>query len=119
MDTPIFVWSYELTRISIYLMLSICLIKFSADDILKYFSDNLHEISRPIFWEKSKKNIVNLSSAEFARRAIKVKIGVRNNTIFFFFFFRRCMSKAITRPGVQHFYSKSFSKGKREKENVS
>ena len=71
-----------------------------------------------LFSGKKEEKIVNLSSAEFARRAIKVKIGVRNNTIFFFFF-RRCMSKAITRPGVQHFYSKSFSKGKREKENVS
>jgi hypothetical protein len=28
------------------------------------------------------------------------------------------MSKAITRTGVQHFYSKSFAKGKGGKENV-
>ena len=29
------------------------------------------------------------------------------------------MSKAIMRPGVHHYYSKSFTKGKKEKENVS
>ena len=46
-----------------------CLVKTSADDILKYFayfsqkigfdilckSDNLYEISKPIFWGKKKK----------------------------------------------------------------
>ena len=34
--------------------------------------DNLHEISKPIFW-KNKKNIISLSSAEFAQRVVKVK----------------------------------------------
>ena len=66
------------------------LIKISADDILKYFSyfsqkigfgsscnmsygDNLHEMPKSIFWE-NKKNIVSLSSAEFAQRVVMVKI---------------------------------------------
>ena len=34
--------------------------------------DNLHEISDPVFWEH-KKNITNLSSAEFSQRVVKVK----------------------------------------------
>ena len=29
--------------------------------------DNLHEMSNPVFWEKIKKYIVNLSSAELAQ----------------------------------------------------
>ena len=29
--------------------------------------DNLHEMSNPVFWEKKKKNIVNLSSAKNAQ----------------------------------------------------
>ena len=63
-----------------------------SDDILKYFSyssqkqflkfyenygiswgDNLHEISNPVFWDKSEKKYHNLLSAEFAQRAVKVK----------------------------------------------
>ena len=45
--------------------------KISADSILKYFflflgGDNLHEISKPIFWENKKKN--NLLSTESAQR---------------------------------------------------
>ena len=40
--------------------------------------DNLHEISKPVFLgekkeEKTKKNIINLSSTEFAQRVIEVK----------------------------------------------
>ena len=35
------------------------------------FGDNLHEISNPVFWE-NKKNTVNLSSAEIAKRVVKV-----------------------------------------------
>ena len=35
------------------------------------FGDNLHEMEKLILWE-SKKNIINLSSAEFAQRAVKV-----------------------------------------------
>ena len=35
--------------------------------------DNLHEISNPVFWGKKEKNIINLSSAEFALRVVKVK----------------------------------------------
>ena len=34
--------------------------------------DNLHEISKPIFWKKSE-NIIDLSSAELALRVVKVK----------------------------------------------
>ena len=34
--------------------------------------DNLHEISKPIFSKKNKKNIVKLSSAELAQRVVKV-----------------------------------------------
>ena len=36
--------------------------------------DNLHEMSNPVFWDK--KNI-NLSSAELAKRVVKVKILIR------------------------------------------
>ena len=32
--------------------------------------DNLHEISKPIFWEKLRKNIINLYSAEFAQNML-------------------------------------------------
>ena len=34
--------------------------------------DNWHEMSNPFFWE-NKKNIVPLSSAELAKRVVKVK----------------------------------------------
>ena len=34
--------------------------------------DNLHEMSNPVFWEKNKKNIINLSSTtELAQRVVK------------------------------------------------
>ena len=36
------------------------------------FRDSLHEMSKPITWEKQE-NIVNLSSAELAQRVVKVK----------------------------------------------
>ena len=36
------------------------------------YRDNLHEMSKPIFWE-NKKNI-NLSSAELAQRVVEVKM---------------------------------------------
>ena len=35
----------------------------------------MHEMSKPIFWE-NKENIINLSSAEFAQRVVKVNIYV-------------------------------------------
>ena len=35
--------------------------------------NNLHEMSKPVFWEKFKKNTINLSSTELAHRVIKVK----------------------------------------------
>ena len=34
--------------------------------------DNLHEMSNPVSG-KNKKNIINLSSAEYAQRVVKVK----------------------------------------------
>ena len=34
--------------------------------------DNLHEISKPVFLEKNKKNIIYLSSAEIAHSVVKV-----------------------------------------------
>ena len=34
------------------------------------YGDNLHEVPNPIFWE-NKKNIVSLSSADFAQRVLK------------------------------------------------
>ena len=57
--------------------------KIAADDFLKYFlfyfpdnricrimqivslGDNLHDMSIPIFWGKTQKSIINLSSSEF------------------------------------------------------
>ena len=50
--------------------------------------DNLHELPKPIFWEKIRKNIVNLSAAKFAQRAIKVTnklISSFGDTLTFFF----------------------------------
>ena len=35
--------------------------------------DNLHEISKPVFWEKSKKKNICLSSIYFAQRVVKVE----------------------------------------------
>ena len=36
--------------------------------------DNLHDISKPVFWEKIKKiSIIKLSSAEFAQEVVTVK----------------------------------------------
>ena len=35
--------------------------------------DNLHEMSEPAFWEKNKKNIINLLSAELTQSVVKVK----------------------------------------------
>ena len=40
--------------------------------------DNLHEMSKPIFWEKYE-NISSLSSAELAQRVLRVK-SFRNIT---------------------------------------
>ena len=34
--------------------------------------DNLHEMLNPVFWEKNKKNIINLSFAELTKRVVKV-----------------------------------------------
>ena len=38
-----------------------------------FFGDKLHEISKPITWEK---NIIILLSAEFAHRVIKIKTHI-------------------------------------------
>ena len=32
--------------------------------------DNLHEVSNPVYWGTYKKNITNLSSAEYAKRVV-------------------------------------------------
>ena len=40
-----------------------------------YNGDSLHEMSKPIFLEKIRKNIINLSSAELAHKLVKVKKG--------------------------------------------
>ena len=34
--------------------------------------DNLHDISKPVFWEKKIRNIINVSSAKLAQRVVKV-----------------------------------------------
>ena len=36
--------------------------------------DNLHEMSNPVFWEKNKKNINSLSSAEL-QRVVTIKMS--------------------------------------------
>ena len=41
---------------------------------LQKTGNNLHEMSNPVSWEKNKKNITNLSSAELAQRMVKVKL---------------------------------------------
>ena len=38
---------------------------------LSPLGDNLHEMSKPVFWKK-----INLSSAEFAQKVVKVKVPV-------------------------------------------
>ena len=38
-----------------------------------YNGDSLHEMSKPVFLEKIRKNIINLSSAELAHKLVKVK----------------------------------------------
>ena len=73
-----------------YLSLRLALwVKFSADNILKYFSyfskKTGYDISckleticmkcQILFFGKNKKNIINLSSAENAQRVVKVKDG--------------------------------------------
>ena len=40
--------------------------------------DKLHEMSNFVFWEKIRKYVMNLSSAELAKRVVKVK-GLINN----------------------------------------
>ena len=39
--------------------------------------DNLHEIPKPVFWKKKEKNIINLSSAQFARGVEMVHLNKR------------------------------------------
>ena len=51
--------------------------------IVSLLGDNLHEISNPFFW-KNKKNIISLSSAEYAHSMVSVKM--LKNTFYFFFF---------------------------------
>ena len=40
--------------------------------IVSFIGDNLNDVSDPIFKEKKKKNIIRLSSAEFAHSMIPV-----------------------------------------------
>ena len=40
--------------------------------IVSFGGDNLHEVSDPIFFRKNKKNIISLSSAEFAHSMASV-----------------------------------------------
>ena len=55
-------------------------VKVNPQNILNYFflffSENrirhFMQMSNPVFWEKIRKNIINLSSAENAQRVIKV-----------------------------------------------
>ena len=37
--------------------------------------DNLHEMSKTVYWGKKKENIINLSSAESAQKVVKVNKG--------------------------------------------
>ena len=45
---------------------------FSRKQALTFHANCLHEMSEPIFCEKIRKNIINLSSAELAQRGVKV-----------------------------------------------
>ena len=38
--------------------------------------DNMHEMSKPVFWEKNKKNVINLTPAELAQIELMVKVAV-------------------------------------------
>ena len=69
--------------------------KVSAENILNYFflffpenrfghfvqivslltGDNLHEMSKPIFWKKIRKNIIGVSSAKLAQGVVVVKFS--------------------------------------------
>ena len=40
--------------------------------------DNLHEMSKPVFWEKNKKKINNLSSAELVQSVVMVNWATQN-----------------------------------------
>ena len=42
--------------------------------IISSLGDNLHEISKPIFWggKKNRKNVIIVSSTEFEYRVVKV-----------------------------------------------
>ena len=64
---------------------SACWVKYSAEDVLKYFNyfskkigfdisskgDNVHEISNPVFWKKRRKINVLSSVSEFNHRVVK------------------------------------------------
>ena len=58
--------------------------------------DNLHEMLKPIFWDKEK-NINDLSSAKFVPRAIKVKGLITASAADFldFYFFIHYISEKI------------------------
>ena len=47
----------------------------------------MHEMPKPVFWEKGEKNIINLSSAEIAQRKVKVNLHVflsKGNRLLYF-----------------------------------
>ena len=44
----------------------------TAKERYEFIRDNIHEMSNPVFWKK-KINVINLLSAEFAKRVVKVK----------------------------------------------
>ena len=47
---------------------------FHANCLERIHGDNLQEMSNSVFWEKIRRNIKNLSSAELALSVVKVKI---------------------------------------------
>ena len=66
-------WKYQTTFrhiLHVLIFLRKLALTFHASCLLR---DNLHEMSKPIFWETNKKNIKNLSSAEIAPRVLKIK----------------------------------------------
>ena len=40
--------------------------------------DNLHEMTKPVFWERKKKSIISLSPGESAQSLVKVNVVHEN-----------------------------------------
>ena len=72
-------FKFQITIIHQY---SACWVKFSAHDILKYFSyffqkqdgHFMPNICQILFSKKIKKNVISLSSSEYAQSIVKIKI---------------------------------------------